>query len=87
MFHLTKEGTEKLADQIAQKLEQDLGRTPPVRRIRNSQILSAVIGVIGFSLFVSGVDKITTSIPGSASIILGIVLMTLSGALLKNLWR
>ncbi len=76
---------EKLADKTANKIVELLGKTAPVRKIRSSQIASAIIGISGFALVVDGVGKVFYFLPGWGSIILGILLLAISGALLKLL--
>jgi len=78
---------EKLADKTAEKVVELLGKTPPVRRIRNSQLLSLIFGVIGFSLFTIGVGKIFADLSGWTSLGIGLAMMAITGALLKNLER
>ena len=78
---------EKLADKTAEKVVELLGRTPPVRRIRNSQLLSLIFGAMGFSLFTIGVGKIFADLSGWTSLVFGLVMMAITGALLKNLER
>jgi len=54
----TKVDPEKLADETAVKVVKLLGKSPPVRRIRNSQLLSLLLGAAGFSLFTTGLGKL-----------------------------
>lgn len=76
---------ERVADEVAQRVEDLLGRTAPVRKIRNSQILSGIVAAAGLALFLVGVEKVFINLPGPTSILLGLGFMTLSGALLKKL--
>ena len=78
---------EKLVDDVAEKVVELLGKNPPIRRIRNSQILSALIGAIGFALFIDGIVKLFANITGWTSLIVGSVLMAITGLLLRNLYR
>ena len=83
----TKVNPEKLADETAEKVVELLGKSPPVRRIRNSQLLSLLLGAAGFSLFTIGVGKLFADLNGWASLVIGLVMMAITGALLKNLER
>ena len=83
----TKVDPEKLADETAVKVVKLLGKSPPVRRIRNSQLLSLLLGAAGFSLFTTGLGKLFVDLNGWASAVIGLVLMAITGALLKNLSR
>jgi len=78
---------EKLADELVERISELLGKATPVKKIRSSQIFSALVGVIGFSIFVAGIDKLVDEIPVMTLLIIGFVLMIISGALIKNLWR
>jgi len=78
---------EKLVDDVAEKVVELLGKNPPVRRIRKSQILSALVGAIGFALFMDGITKLFVNIAGWTSLIIGSVLMAITGLLLRNLYR
>ena len=80
-------GPEKLVDEVAQKVVELLGKHPPIRRIRNSQILSALIGAIGFALFIDGIVKLFANFSGWTSLIVGFLLMAVTGLLLRNLYR
>jgi len=78
---------EKLADVTAEKVVELLGKSPPVRRVRNSQLLSLLLGAAGFSLFAMGVGKLFADLNGWASLVIGLMMMAITGALLKNLER
>jgi hypothetical protein len=60
-----------------------------VRRLRNSQLLSAVIGSIGLALFLVGVEQVAQDLPivsnGYGSVGVGLVLLLLTGLLLRKL--
>lgn len=76
---------EKLADEMAQRVVELLGKAPGVGRIRRSYILSAILGAVGLALFIVGVEKIFTDLPGVTSVLLGLGLMALAGVLFQNL--
>ena len=80
-------GSEKLVDEIADKVVEFLGKQKSIRRIRNSQILSALIGAVGFALFIDGIVKIFANFSGWVSLIIGFILMAITGLLLRNLHR
>ena len=80
-------GSEKLVDEIVDKVVEFLGKQKSIRRIRNSQILSALIGAVGFALFIDGIVKIFANFSGWVSLIIGFILMAITGLLLRNLYR
>lgn len=79
-----KSEPEKVTDEIAQKVVDLLGRTKPVQKIRSSQVLSAILGVAGLALFLAGVEKVFAALSGWFSIIIGLLLLAISGALLRK---
>ena len=83
----TKVDPEKLADKTAEKVVELLGKSPPVRKIRNSQLLSLILGAVGFALFTIGVGKLFADLSGWALLGIGLGMMAITGALLKNLSR
>lgn len=76
---------DKFADEIADKVVDLIGKPKPIQKIRNSQIASAMVGATGLALFLVGVEKVFATLSGSASILIGILLMAISGALLTKL--
>lgn len=78
---------EKFADSAAKKILELTGRTKTVRRIRNSQILTAIFGTVGFAMFISGVDKLLTNIPPLTSLVVGIGLMIVAGVFIQKLTK
>lgn len=78
---------EKFIDKVAEKVVELLGKNPPIGRIRSSQLLSALIGAIGFSLFIDGIGKLFVNFSGWTLLILGFVLMVVTGLLIQNLNR
>ena len=49
---------EKVADQVAEKVIEVLGKPKPVQKIRNSQFATAILGASGLALFLVGVEKV-----------------------------
>jgi hypothetical protein len=78
---------EKLADKTAEKVIELLGKSAPVRKIRNSQLLSLIFGAAGFALFTIGVGKLFADLSGLASLGVGLGMMAIAGALWKDLSR
>lgn len=83
----TEVDPEELADKTAEKVVELLGKSPPVRKIRDSQLLSLIFGAAGFSLFTIGVGKLFADLSGWALLGIGLVVMAITGALMKNLSR
>ena len=47
---------DELVDKIAEQVVALVGNNFPVKRVRKSQLLSALLGAVGFALFISGVE-------------------------------
>lgn len=76
---------DKIADEVAQRVEDYLGKVSPAQKIRNSQILSAMIGAAGVALFIVGIERSFDFLPGPISILIGLIFLAISGTLLKKL--
>ena len=80
---------QQLTEETAQKLMGFLERSEPVRRLRGSQIASAVLGSIGFALFIVGVERVAADIPvisnAYGSMAVGVILLVATGLLLRKL--
>lgn len=77
----------KFVDETAEKVAKIIGNNRPVQSIRKSQVLSALLGAIGFALFIDGVLKLFANFPAWGSFLLGFLMMSATGVLLKNLAR
>ncbi len=77
----------EFVDSMTEQAMHVIGSNVPVKRIRHSHILSALLGAIGFSLFVDGVSKLAINIPAWMNFIIGLILMAATGLLLRNLYR
>jgi hypothetical protein len=82
-------GVRTITEETAQRLIHTIEESDPVRRLRASQYLTAVVGAIGFALFVVGVERAAEDIPivenAWGSIAVGIVFLFITGALLRRL--
>jgi hypothetical protein len=76
---------DKMVDEIADRVVEAIGKPRPVQVIRNSQIISAIFGAAGLALFLVGVEKVFAALSGWTSILIGVVLLAISGALLAKL--
>jgi hypothetical protein len=80
---------QQVTEETAQKLLSFLEKSEPVRRLRGSQIASAVTGTIGFSLFIFGVERAAEDLPivsnpyGAMGV--GFLLLLATGLLLRKL--
>ena len=78
-----------LTEETAQRLVGLLERSQPVRLIRGSTIVSAILGTMGFALFVVGIEKAAEDIPvisnAYGSIGVGLGLLAVTGLLLRRL--
>jgi uncharacterized protein (DUF952 family) len=79
----------QMTEETAQKLLRFIEATPPVQRLRASQLATGVLGAVGFALFVVGVERAAADIPvisnAYGSIGVGIVLLLATGLLLRKL--
>ncbi|HLG11265.1 MAG TPA: DUF952 domain-containing protein, partial [Dehalococcoidia bacterium] len=79
----------QMTEETAQKLLRFIESSEPVRRIRASQLLTGVLGAVGFALFVVGVEQAAQDIPiisnAYGSIAVGVVLLAATGLLLRRL--
>ncbi|HLF71666.1 MAG TPA: hypothetical protein VI759_05900 [Dehalococcoidia bacterium] len=79
----------QITEATAQKLLGVLESSEPVRRLRASQLLSGLLGGVGFALFIVGVERAAEDIPiisnAYGSIGVGIVLLFATGLLLQKL--
>jgi hypothetical protein len=83
------DGIRTVSEETAQKLIRTIEGSDPVRRIRGSQLATALLGAVGFALFVVGVERAAGDIPiienEWGSIVVGLVLLAITGALLRRL--
>lgn len=89
---LTEETAKKLTDMLLKLpgATQSIELTKkPVYHIRNNQIITGVIGTIGLVIFALGIENATSNIALLSNpifqIITGIVLLSVSGLMLKKL--
>lgn len=80
---------EHLTEDTALKLAKLIEGSVPVQRLRASQLLSGVLGAVGFALFVVGVEQAAQDIPlisdPYGSIAIGLALLLATGLLLRKL--
>jgi hypothetical protein len=80
--------TEDTAKRLVDALDRH-GAFVPIRRIRGNEIASAFIGAVGLALFIVGVENAAADVPvlsnAYGSIVVGLVLLSLTGALLARL--
>ena len=78
-----------VTEETAQKLIGLFERSAPVQRLRASQVFSAVVGTMGLALFIVGVERAAEDVPiisnPYGSIAVGLVLLILTGLLLRKL--
>ena len=76
---------EKIADDVAFKVVEMLGKRRFVKHIRHSQFISSTLAAAGLALFLVGVEKVFVQLSGWFSILLGLIFLAISGALFKKL--
>jgi len=83
------DGIRTITEDTAQKLIRSLEDSSPIRRIRGSQLATAILGAVGFALFVVGVERAAADIPVVenewGSIAVGLFCLAATGALLRRL--
>jgi hypothetical protein len=81
-------GVKDLTEDTAQKLIGAIEGSHPVRVIRGSQIATAVVGTVGFALFLVGIENAVADIPvlenGWAAMAVGILLLAAAGVLIRR---
>ena len=90
----TRPGPEALYDvrditeDTAQKLVRAIEGSHPVRAIRGSQIATAVVGTIGFALFLVGIENAAADVPiienGWGAMVVGLILLAVAGVLIRR---
>ncbi len=80
---------QQLTEETAQRLIGLIERSGPVQRLRASQLATALLASVGLALFIVGVERAAADIPiisnAYGSIGVGIVLLAISGVLLRRL--
>lgn len=79
--HLTK----RLFDDSTVKIIDHSEKIPGAKSIRSSQILTGIFGILGFSLFLTGLEKLFIKFQPIALVATGIFFMLLAGVFLKKL--
>jgi hypothetical protein len=78
-----------MTEETAQKLLAFLEGSAPVRRLRGSHVVSAMLGAVGFALFVVGVEQAAADLPVVSdpygSIGVGLALLIATGLFLRKL--
>lgn len=81
-------GVKDLTEVTAQKLVRAIEGSHPVRVIRGSQIATAVVGTVGFGLFLVGIENAAADIPiienGWGAMAVGLVLLAVAGVLIRR---
>ena len=77
----------EFVDSIAEQVSDIVGRNFPLRKVRRSQILSALLGAVGFALFTDGIIKLFANFSTVFSLCVGFGLMVATGLLVQNLSR
>ena len=77
-----------ITEDTAQKLVRAIEGSHPVRVIRGSQIATAVVGTVGFALFLVGIENAAADIPiienGWGAMFVGLVLLAVAGVLIRR---
>jgi hypothetical protein len=81
-------GVKDLTEETAQRLANAFERSYPIRRLRGNQIATAVVGTLGFALFLVGLENAVGDIPdvenGRASMLVGLILLAAAGVLIRR---
>lgn len=76
---------EKLADEVAERVVDMIGKPKPIQKLRQSQFISSMLGAAGLALFLVGVEKVFNALSGWFSIVMGLIFLAISGALFQKL--
>lgn len=81
-------GVRDLTEDTAQKLVRAIEGSHPVRALRGSQVATAVVGTIGFALFLVGIEHAAEDIPiienGWGAMVVGLILLAAAGVLIRR---
>jgi len=81
-------GVKDLTEETAQKLIGAIEGSHPVRIIRGSQVATAIVGTVGFALFLVGIENAAADIPiienGWGAMIVGLILLAVAGVLIRR---
>ena len=81
-------GVKDLTEETTQRLANAFEGSYPIRRPRGNQIATAVVGSLGFALFLVGLENAVADIPiienGWASMLVGLVLLAAAGVLVRR---
>jgi hypothetical protein len=81
-------GVKDLTEDTAQKLVRAIEGSHPVRTLRGSQVATAVVGTVGFALFLVGIENAIAEIPvlenGWAAMFVGLILLAAAGVLIRR---
>jgi len=81
-------GMRDMTEDTAQKLLRALEGSHPVRALRGSQVATAIVGTIGFALFLVGIENAADDIPiidnGWGAIVVGLILLAAAGVLIRR---
>jgi hypothetical protein len=83
------ERAQHLTEDTAQRLIHAFEQSQPVRRIRGSEIATAMLGAVGFALFFVGIERAAEDVPlisnPYGSILAGIAILAVAGGLIRRL--
>ena len=81
-------GVRDITEETAEKLVRAIEGSHPVRAIRGSQVATAVVGTIGFALFLVGIENAAGDIPiidnGWGAMVVGLVFLAAAGVLIRR---
>ena len=81
-------GVRDITEDTAQKLVRAIEGSHPVRAIRGSQVATAIVGTVGFALFLVGIENAAADIPiienGWGAMLIGLILLAVAGVLTRR---
>ena len=81
-------GVRDITEDTAQKLVRAIEGSHPVRVIRGSQVATAIVGTVGFALFLVGIENAAADVPiienGWGAMFVGLILLAVAGVLIRR---
>jgi hypothetical protein len=81
----TSQNPETITDKTAKRLFEVLEHQTPIQKLRQSHVITTISGTAGLVLLIAGIEKLFVSLSGWASVIVGLILLAISGTLVSKI--